>query len=97
MTLQEAIETIKIAQAEVEWEYPMDYADAFDEAIKALEKQMPDTPNIAFYRANCRKNPRRSCTKCNTLLTSVGANYCVYCGQKLDWSKEGEEKCQSEH
>ena len=39
MTNKEAIETIKIAIAEVEWEYPMDYAAAFETAIEALEKQ----------------------------------------------------------
>ena len=38
MKPQEAIETIKIALAEVEWEYPMDYAAAFETAIEALEK-----------------------------------------------------------
>ena len=40
MTPQEAIEIIKVAIAEVEWNYPMDYTIAFEEAIKALEKQM---------------------------------------------------------
>ena len=40
MTPQEAIETIKIAISEVEWDYPMDYTVAFEEAIKALEEQM---------------------------------------------------------
>lgn len=39
MTKDEAIETIKTAIAEVEWEYPMNYAAAFDMAIEALEKQ----------------------------------------------------------
>jgi len=38
MTNQEAIDTIKTAIAEVEWEYPMDYAAAFDMAIEALAK-----------------------------------------------------------
>lgn len=38
MTSKEAIETIKIAIAEVEWEYPMDYSVAFDKAIEALEE-----------------------------------------------------------
>ena len=38
MTNQEAIENIRIAIAEVEWEYPMEYAVAFEMAIKALEK-----------------------------------------------------------
>lgn len=44
MTNQEAIETIKIAIAEVEWNYPMDYSIAFDMAITALEKQIPKKP-----------------------------------------------------
>lgn len=39
MTNEEAIETIKTAIAEIEWEYPMNYATAFDMAIEALEKQ----------------------------------------------------------
>lgn len=39
MINKEAIETIKIAIAEVEWNYPMNYAAAFDMAIEALEKQ----------------------------------------------------------
>ena len=39
MTTKEAIETIKIAIAEVEWCYPMDYAVAFEKAIEALEKE----------------------------------------------------------
>ena len=38
MTNQEAIENIRIAIAEVEWEDPMEYAVAFEMAIKALEK-----------------------------------------------------------
>ena len=38
MTNKEAIETIKIAMAEVEWNYPMDYAVAFEAAVDALEK-----------------------------------------------------------
>lgn len=37
MTPKEAIELIKIARAEVEWEYPLDYAAAFDKAIEALQ------------------------------------------------------------
>lgn len=40
MTDAEAIETIKMAIAEVEWEYPMEYATAFETAIEALEYKM---------------------------------------------------------
>ena len=36
MKPQEAIRIMKIAIAEVEWEYPMDYAAAFETAIDAL-------------------------------------------------------------
>lgn len=39
MTREEAIEVIKLAMAQVEWDYPMDYAAAFDMAIKALEQE----------------------------------------------------------
>lgn len=39
MTTKEAIDTIKIAIAEVEWEYPMSYAVAFEKAIEALERE----------------------------------------------------------
>lgn len=39
MTPEKAIEIIKIAKAEVEWEYPLDYQIAFDVAIEALENQ----------------------------------------------------------
>ena len=39
MTNEDAIKTINIAAAEVEWDYPMDYQLAFEIAIAALEKQ----------------------------------------------------------
>lgn len=39
MTNEEAIETIKMAVSQVEWEYPMNYAAAFEVAIKALKEQ----------------------------------------------------------
>ncbi len=37
MTPDEAIKTIQVAIAEVEWNYPMDYSVAFETAIEALE------------------------------------------------------------
>lgn len=37
--IDEIIKTIQLAIAQVEWSYPLDYAAAFDVAIKALEKQ----------------------------------------------------------
>ena len=41
MTNEEAIKTIEVAIAEIEWNYPMDYAVAFETAISALKKQIP--------------------------------------------------------
>ena len=46
MTTQEAIDTLKIAIAEVEWNYPLDHAVAMEMAIKALEKEIPTEPVI---------------------------------------------------
>lgn len=37
MTTQEAIKIIEVAIAEVEWNYPLDYAIAFEKAIEALK------------------------------------------------------------
>ena len=39
MTDIEAVEIIKVARAEVEWEYPIEYAAAFDRAVKALKRE----------------------------------------------------------
>lgn len=45
MTIEDAIKTIELAIAEVEWVYPIDYAAAFDVAISALRaQQQPDAP-----------------------------------------------------
>jgi len=49
MTNKEAIEIIEIAIKEVEWEYPMDYAAAFDIAIEALEKQSHICNNCKYF------------------------------------------------
>ena len=38
MTPKEAIKILEIAKAEVEWNYPLDYAIAIDTAIEALQK-----------------------------------------------------------
>lgn len=89
MKPEEAIETIKTALAEVEWEYPMDYpmyyAAAFDMAIEALEKQVPKKPRetrCALMCANCgHKITEKGCKKLNR-------NYCKKCGQRILWEVE---------
>lgn len=78
MTNQEAIETIKTAIAEVEWNYPLEYAVAFEKAIEALEKQVPKKNKDGKY---CGKHP------CGGPVFS-DMNYCPKCGQALDWGEE---------
>ena len=46
MTNKEAIQIIETAITKVEWEYPMDYAAAFDKAIEALKTSSDKTWQI---------------------------------------------------
>ena len=81
MTNEEAIKTIKVAIAEVEWNYPMDYAIAFEMAISALEKQIPKKVNVTKYDVGGNDY---FCSCGNKLRDS--SEYCDMCGCKLDWS-----------
>lgn len=73
MTHEEAIKTIQIAISEVEWNYPLDYAVAFETAINALEKQIPKKP---------KNSDRMVCPVCNS-KANYGhpyTDYCCHCG-----------------
>ena len=82
MNLEEVIKTLEIAQAEVEWHYPMDYAVAIDEAIEAVDKQIPKNPEIEgeYY----------ICPVCGVYQETSEGNppYCINCGQAIDFGKE---------
>ena len=39
MPLEEVIEILEIAKAEVEWNYPLNYQEAFDIAIEVLKEK----------------------------------------------------------
>ena len=80
MTAEEAIKTIQVAIAEVEWNYPLDYSVAFKTAIEALEKQIP------------KKVTKSACPSCNRIFLfrrgeKRKGDYCDNCGQALDWSE----------
>ena len=86
MTNEEAIKTIKTAIAEVEWNYPMDYATAFENAISALEKQIPQAAEHedgAWSICPCCGG-----SVCNDTEHAVNreVSYCEHCGQAFDWS-----------
>ena len=90
MTNKEAIETINIAMAEVEWNYPMDYTVAFEMAIDALEKQIPKKP-IKTKIATLNKSPEaiswesiNCCPRCESNLAPQ-YKYCPQCGLEIDW------------
>lgn len=85
MTPEEAIKTIEIAKAEVEWEYPMGYAIAFETAIKALEKQIPKTPLESDRKI--RYCEVFKCPKCGFEFSGRVSKYCYRCGQKLKYEE----------
>ena len=86
MTAEEAIKTIQVAIAEVEWDYPLSYAIAFETAIEALEKQVAKKP-IPTERQVMRYAMNYICPSCGEHFSGTGiANYCYHCGQALDWS-----------
>lgn len=95
MTPEEAIKTIQVAVAEVEWNYPMNYAVAFETAIEALEKQVPKKPRRVTMELT--DTQRFFCPSCEEKLISkinhqyiAGKvqNYCDNCGQKLSWETD---------
>ena len=91
MTNKEAIEIIKIAIAEVEWNYPMDYAIAFENAISALEKQIPKkpldicTPVVTWGLCPTCKGELNKLGKSPNRVF-INQKFCSDGGQALDWS-----------
>ena len=82
MNLKEAIKTLEIARAEVEWNYPMDYAVAIDEAIEAVDKQIPKKAELEGEYYVCP-----ICGVYQEYLTDGKPPYCVNCGQALGWQE----------
>ena len=82
MNLKDVIKTLEIAKAEVEWNYPMDYAVAIDEAIEAVDKQILKKPEI--------KDEYYICPVCGVYQETSEGNppYCINCGQAIDWEVE---------
>lgn len=78
----EAIKTIEIAIAEVEWNYPMDYTVAFEAAVDALIKQIPAKP------INNYVDKWFECPTCGLIVGTyydVEETHHCKCGQALDW------------
>ena len=86
MKIKEIIKTLELAKAEVEWNYPMDYAVAIDEAIKAVEKQIPKKPEPK-KDASGEYYVCPICGVYQEYLTDGKPPYCVNCCQALDWQE----------
>ena len=54
--------------------------DAMDMGVEAIQKQIPKKPNIYL-------NGIEHCPYCEVSVTGMHFDYCVICGQKLDWSE----------
>ena len=86
MNLKEVIKTLEIARAEVEWDYPMDYAVAIDEAIKAIDKQIPKKPKLhRKFEVLGIIHEIYLCPSCGAMLDNE--DYCMSCGQALGWQE----------
>ena len=92
MTYKEAKDILRVAAAEVEWNCPLDYTEAFKKAEEALDKQIPQRPiNLSNAPLDAYCAIFR-CTRCKGRLKmkSKGA-YCDKCGQAIDWSNDNGE------
>ena len=88
MTYEKARKIIETAIAEVEWNYPLDYDVAFEKAVEAIDKQIPQKPQHNEHSFNAY-----ICKICGNLVgipKVFKQAYCWKCGQKLDWSEKVE-------
>lgn len=88
MKVEEAIKTIAVAVAEVEWDYPMNYAVAFEMAIAALraqqERDNPKPLTLEELREMNEDSPpiwdSRLNTWCAVRLLAAGHKWVSYIG-----------------
>lgn len=83
MTVQEAKEwlnELKDSEEILEFYYADNIKEALDIAIESMEKQIPKKVERWADRQPCCPICKRGVVKPH--------RYCVYCGQKIDWSKE---------
>ena len=85
MTIDEARETIRIAAAQVEWDYPMNYAAAFDIADEALEKVklMEEGVEPVEEKEDDGAFGLFKCGACGKYFLFREQKYCLHCGMKV--------------
>jgi Zn finger protein HypA/HybF involved in hydrogenase expression len=86
MRAEEAIEQIKALKGLIEWEHSLTFQLALDEAIDALERQVPIRPNVSTNAM--LKHRAIRCPNCDSEIpTGRPLFYCPLCGQAIDWSE----------
>ena len=82
MTKSEAIKEIRFNMSTIGLsnEAAKRVVEARDMAIQALEKQIPKKPKTDD------RYVMYICPRCNEFI-KINKNYCMNCGQKLDWSE----------
>lgn len=78
MTAEKAIKILKVAKAEIEWSAPLEYQEALDEAIEALEKQIPMK---MMEELDISGRPIRVCGNCED--APGNGEFCKWCGQRI--------------
>lgn len=72
MTPYDAIIAIKLLKPDIEWDLSLEYQEALDEAITALERQVPKRPYVTRCCPSCAVNIRKN------------DKYCSFCGQRIE-------------
>lgn len=78
MKPEEAIKNLKLMQAAIEWEYPMDYAATIDAAIEALENQAAAQKMLEVEKAKYIykwHRPDLSRGRISAFYDALGINY----------------------
>ena len=95
MKPDEAIKILEVAKAECEGNAPLEYQEAFDAAIEALEKQMP----MKTLAPELGISPRHSiiipCGNCGMELADRMWEYCPWCGQARLTGRTSDDKSES--
>lgn len=92
MKIEKIIETIKIAATEVEWNYPLDYTIALNEAAELLENPVPEAPTavIMNYKSKACEMVGNNCNKCEGAYKYNNKTICVFdtVNRFIEWNNE---------
>lgn len=77
MKPEEAIKNLKLMQAAIEWDYPMDYAATIDAAIEALENQAAAQKMLEYEKEHGSKwhSDEFSNGRISAFYGALGINY----------------------